>query len=125
MNSTVVLYAGRLAPAVYEPLPDGRDSLAAAVSRARAFPGVSRVVLLATEDFAAPPSLADVAVERSARWGKRGPLPKFISAGTGVCFRPPGNHPGHGPELGAKTTMRRHSSGGQRRCKIWCTSPGE
>jgi len=84
MNSTVVLYAGRLSPAVYEPLPDGRDSLAAAVSRARAFPGVSRVVLLAAEDFAAPPSLAGVEVERSARWGKRSVLDRLAALAEGT-----------------------------------------
>lgn len=84
MTSTVVLYAGRLAPEVFDPLPKGPNSLVTALSRAREFPGVSRVVLLATEDFVLPPTLSDVVVERSPRWGVRSVLDRLAALAEGA-----------------------------------------
>jgi spore coat polysaccharide biosynthesis protein SpsF (cytidylyltransferase family) len=83
MNA-VVLFAGRLSATVYEPLSGGRDSLTLAVERARSFPGVAEVILLARSDFEAPPGLGTVRTECSDHWGMRSVLDSLAEISKGV-----------------------------------------
>jgi spiro-SPASM protein len=83
MKAIAVLFAGRLAPAAFEPLADGRDAVTHAVSVARTFPGVVEVVLLADERFSAAPSLGPVRVERSASWDRRSVLDRLAALSDG------------------------------------------
>ena len=79
MNAIAVLYAGALAPAAYESLPSGPDALTLAVERARSFPNVGEVVLLADDAFVSPASIGRVRVVRSSLWGKRSVLDALAS----------------------------------------------
>jgi spiro-SPASM protein len=83
MKALAVLFAARLAPAAFEPLADGRDSVALAVEKARAFPEVSDVVILADERFIASPALGPVRVERAESWDKRGVLDRLAALSEG------------------------------------------
>lgn len=84
MSAIAVLFAGRLSPSALVPLSDGRDALTTAVARARAFPGVGEVALLAEEGFAAAASLGPVRVETAARWGKRSLLDRLAALSEGA-----------------------------------------
>ncbi|MFA6506855.1 MAG: spiro-SPASM protein [Treponemataceae bacterium] len=83
MKAIAVLFAGRLAPAAFEPFLDGRSSLTLSVERARAFPDVCELAILADEAFQIPADLGSVRVERSATYGKRSILDRIASLSDG------------------------------------------
>ena len=83
MKAIAVLFAARLAPAAFEPLADGRDAVALAVGKARSFPDVAELVILADDRFVAAPSLGPVRVERAGSWDRRSTLDRLASLSDG------------------------------------------
>lgn len=86
MNAIAVLFAGRLAPAAFEPFLDGRDSVSAAIERVRDFPDVGEVVVFADDAFVPPQDCGPLRVERADRWGKRRLLDRLVSLSEGADF---------------------------------------
>jgi len=86
MKALAVLFAGRLSPDAFEPFAGGLDAVSLAVSRARSFPDVSEVVLLADDSFVPASRLGQVRVERASAWGKRGLLDRLAVLSEGFDF---------------------------------------
>jgi spiro-SPASM protein len=70
MNTLLVLYAGNLSGAAFEPVFDGKSSVQLSVEQAKKFPNVRKTVLFtsANVDF---PGLADIQTEKRDLWTKR------------------------------------------------------
>jgi spiro-SPASM protein len=70
MNALLVLYAGNLSGAAFEPVFDGKNSVQLSVEQAKKFPGVRKTVLFAPAnvDF---PGITDIQIEKRDLWTKR------------------------------------------------------
>jgi spiro-SPASM protein len=69
MNALLILYAGNLSGAAYEPVLDGKNSVQLAIEQAKKFPGVGKTALFVSEnaDFS---GLTDIQIEKKDRWTK-------------------------------------------------------
>jgi spiro-SPASM protein len=71
MNALLVLYAGNLSGSALEPLMGEKNGLVLTIERAREFPGVAKVVLLAGPQGEIPADLAvsgEIQIERRDSW---------------------------------------------------------
>jgi spiro-SPASM protein len=81
MNTLAVLFAGHLKEYAFEPLFEGKNSIALSVEQAKKFAGVSKTVLLAPQgDFS---FLNDVQIEVNDAWTKRSLLEKISALQSG------------------------------------------
>jgi spiro-SPASM protein len=83
MNALLVLFAGRLAGEVFEPVLGAAHSFSLALRQARSFPGVKKTVLLGLESGEYPGLAADVQVERRASWSRKTLLEALSSLSAG------------------------------------------
>jgi spiro-SPASM protein len=88
MNALAVLFGGSLNEAAYEKAFGGKNALTRAVERAAAFPGVSKIILLAGEDFDPSsafqtPLPASFEVLKASGWTKQSLLETLASRGAG------------------------------------------
>jgi spiro-SPASM protein len=80
MNNILVLYGGNLSCEAFEPLYNGKNSVSLAVEQAKKFPGVKKMILLASQDDFS--FLTDVQIEQG-EWTKRRVLEKISELQTG------------------------------------------
>jgi hypothetical protein len=86
MNALLILFGGRLSSEAFEPLFDGKNTVALAVEQAKKFPGVGKTVLFASGgDFS---FLDGVQIEQRDVWNKRGVLEKIaeLQAGFDISY---------------------------------------
>ncbi|MCL2410618.1 MAG: spiro-SPASM protein [Treponema sp.] len=88
MNSLLVLYSPPLSKYAFQPIFDGKNAVALAVERGRKFPGVGKIVLLASElgdgnsDFSFL-SGEEVTIEQRQNWTKKSLLERISELQTG------------------------------------------
>jgi spiro-SPASM protein len=81
MNALLILFAGSLSKEAFEPVFDGKNSVALAVEQAKKFSGVGKTVLFASQgDFS---FLDGVQIEQRDAWTKRALLEKIAELQTG------------------------------------------
>jgi spiro-SPASM protein len=84
MNTLLVLYGGHLTEKAFEPLFDGKNSVALALEQAQKFPGVRKTALLTSRgDFS---FVNGVQIEQNDSWTKRSLLEKVSELSTGYDF---------------------------------------
>ncbi|GHU89339.1 spiro-SPASM protein [Spirochaetia bacterium] len=83
MNSLAVLYGGRLFPAAFEKVFNGKSALNLALERVRLFPGVGKVVLLGAEGTVYPDLPPGVELVSRPNWTRKGLLETLSNLGTG------------------------------------------
>ncbi|GHV60722.1 spiro-SPASM protein [Spirochaetia bacterium] len=83
MNSLAVLYGGRLFPAAFEKVFDGKSALELAVERVRLFPGTGKVVFLGTEGMVPSGLPGDVTVVSQPAWTRKKLLETLSALGAG------------------------------------------
>jgi len=81
MNALLVLFGGQLSDEAFQPLFNGKNSVALAVEQAKKFPSVGKTVLLASDgDFS---FLDGVQIEQKDKWTKRSLLEKIAELQAG------------------------------------------
>ncbi|GHU55607.1 spiro-SPASM protein [Spirochaetia bacterium] len=83
MNSLAVLYGGRLFPAAFEKVFDGKCALDLALERVRRFPGVGKAVLLCAEGTVYPELPGDVTLVSRPAWTRKSLLETLSALGAG------------------------------------------
>ena len=109
MNALLVLYAGNLSGAAFEPLIGGKSSLLLALERSSLFPGVTKTIILAGHDFPNPESpVPSPYTERRDSWTVKAMLEAIAahSAGFDLTYFAWADCPFLDPALAAKLADR-------------------
>jgi len=120
MNAILVLFGGRLAGEAFEPVVDGKNSLALTLEQAKKFPGVKKIILLAACEAICPASCGEdsncfsgIQIEQrdaaaSVPWTKRSLLEKIaeLSAGYDLTYFAFADSPFLDPALAADLAER-------------------
>ena len=108
MNALLVLFAGSLSGEAVEPLAGGKNSLTLALERARLFPGIGKITLLARQQCEIPPVLEGVQIEKRDSWTVKALLEALAVHGEGfdVTYFAWADCPFLDPELAGRLAER-------------------